>query len=146
MTEGDWQHALRGTHFLLELDTEIVAYASVAERQLEVGSRQLRTGYVEAVATAVPHQRRGLGSLLMTAVQCLHPRGVRARGTWHRTPPLLRTARLDHLEGAYAGPDAGRSTSYSRRGRIRSGDVHTGFAGARPCRVDQLRLAFRDAW
>jgi aminoglycoside 2'-N-acetyltransferase I len=68
MTEGDWQHALRGTHFLLELDTEIVAYASVAERQLEVGSRQLRTGYVEAVATAVPHQRRGLGSLLMTAV------------------------------------------------------------------------------
>ena len=68
MTEEDWQHALHGTHFLLELDAEIVAYASVAERKLEVGGRQLRTGYVEAVATAVRHQRQGLGSLLMTAV------------------------------------------------------------------------------
>jgi aminoglycoside 2'-N-acetyltransferase I len=68
MTEDDWQHALSGTHFLLELDAEIVAYASVAERKLEVGTRHLRTGYVEAVATAVPHQRRGLGCLLMAAV------------------------------------------------------------------------------
>jgi aminoglycoside 2'-N-acetyltransferase I len=68
MTESDWQHALDGTHFLLELDGEIVAYASIAERTIEVDSRPLRTGYVEAVATAVAHQRQGLGSLLMTAV------------------------------------------------------------------------------
>jgi aminoglycoside 2'-N-acetyltransferase I len=68
MTEDDWQHALAGTHFLIELDGEIVAYASVAERRIEVGGRALRTGYVEAVATAVGRQGKGLGSLLMEAV------------------------------------------------------------------------------
>src|SRR5664280_2533818 len=55
MTEDDWQHALGGSHFLLELDGEIVAHASVVERELDVDGRPLRTGYVEAVATAVAH-------------------------------------------------------------------------------------------
>jgi aminoglycoside 2'-N-acetyltransferase I len=68
MTEDDWQHALRGTHFLLEVDAEIVAYASVSERTLELDGRQVRTGYVEAVATSVSHQGQGLGSRLMEAV------------------------------------------------------------------------------
>ena len=68
MTEDDWQHALGGTHFLLDLDAEIVAYASVSERRLEIDGRPIRTGYVEAVATAVACQRQGLGSRLMLAV------------------------------------------------------------------------------
>ena len=68
MTEDDWQHALSGSHFLLELDGEIVAHASVVERELHVDGRPLRTGYVEAVATAVAHQGRGLGSQLMAEV------------------------------------------------------------------------------
>jgi aminoglycoside 2'-N-acetyltransferase I len=68
MAEEDWQHALAGTHFLVELDGEIVAYASVSERQIEVDGRPFRTGYVEAVATAVQRQGQGLGSLLMNAV------------------------------------------------------------------------------
>ena len=33
-----------------------------------MGDRALRTGYVEAVATAVARQRQGLGSLLMEGV------------------------------------------------------------------------------
>ena len=81
MTEGDWQHALRGTHFLLELDTEIVAYASVAERQLEVGSRQLRTGYVEAVAVAVQVSSEAdgaAGSRLKRSRECGRYLGERA--------------------------------------------------------------------
>ena len=68
MTEDDWQHALGGSHFLLELDGQIVAHASVVERELHVDGRPLRTGYVEAVATAVAHQGRGFGSQLMAEV------------------------------------------------------------------------------
>jgi len=37
----------------------------VVERELHVDGRPLRTGYVEAVATAASHQGRGFGSLLM---------------------------------------------------------------------------------
>ena len=68
MTEDDWQHAAGGVHFVAEIDGEIVAYASVAERALEIDGRPLRTGYVEAVATAVGRQGLGIGSKLMVEV------------------------------------------------------------------------------
>jgi len=68
MTEDDWEHALGGIHFILELDGEIVAHASVVERELNVGGKPLRTGYVEAVATAPDRQGIGLGSRLMDDV------------------------------------------------------------------------------
>ena len=68
MTEDDWEHALGGTHFILELDGKIVAHASVVERELHVGGKPLRTGYVEAVATAPDRQGMGLGSRLMVDV------------------------------------------------------------------------------
>jgi aminoglycoside 2'-N-acetyltransferase I len=68
MTEDDWKHALGGTHFILEFDGEIVAHASVVERELHVGGKPLRTGYVEAVATAPDRQGIGLGSRLMGEV------------------------------------------------------------------------------
>lgn len=64
-TDDDWDHALGGTHFILELGGEIVSHASVVERELHVDGHPLRTGYVEAVATAPAHQRRGFGSLVM---------------------------------------------------------------------------------
>jgi aminoglycoside 2'-N-acetyltransferase I len=64
-SEDDWEHSLGGTHFVLELDGEIVAHASVVERELHIDGRPLRTGYVEAVATAPDRQGRGLGSVVM---------------------------------------------------------------------------------
>ncbi|HEV8699253.1 MAG TPA: GNAT family N-acetyltransferase [Candidatus Limnocylindrales bacterium] len=67
-TEDDWQHAVGGTHFVLELGGEIVAHASVVEREMHVDGRPLRTGYVEAVATAPDRQGRGLGSIVMQDV------------------------------------------------------------------------------
>ena len=67
-TDEDWQHALGGLHFVLELDGEIVGHAAVVEREIHVGGRALRTGYVEAVATAPERQGMGLGSILMTDV------------------------------------------------------------------------------
>jgi aminoglycoside 2'-N-acetyltransferase I len=67
-SEDDWQHALGGRHFLLELDGSIVAHAAVVERALEVDGRPVRTGYVEAVATDPARQGMGLGTKLMAAV------------------------------------------------------------------------------
>jgi aminoglycoside 2'-N-acetyltransferase I len=67
-TDDDWGHALGGVHFVLGIDGEIVAHASVVERELRIDGRPLRTGYVEAVATAPDHQGAGLGSLVMEDV------------------------------------------------------------------------------
>jgi aminoglycoside 2'-N-acetyltransferase I len=67
-TDHDWDHAIGGTHFVLELDGRIVSHASVVERELHIGAHRLRTGYVEAVATAPEHQGAGYGTLVMTDV------------------------------------------------------------------------------
>jgi aminoglycoside 2'-N-acetyltransferase I len=67
-SDDDWQHALGGVHFVLELDGEIVAHAAVVERAIRVGDLPLRTGYVEAVATDPARQGIGLGSIVMAAV------------------------------------------------------------------------------
>src|SRR6266511_5192019 len=58
-TEDDWQHAIGGLHFVLEFDARILAHASVVERELHVGGRAVRSGYVEAVATDAERQGRG---------------------------------------------------------------------------------------
>lgn len=67
-TEDDWQHAIGGLHFVLELDGKILAHASVVRRELHVGGRRVRTGYVEAVATHPDQQGRGLGTRVMRDV------------------------------------------------------------------------------
>ena len=67
-SEDDWNHALGGVHFLLDVGDRVVGHASVVERQLEVGGRPLRTGYVEAVAVDPGSQGRGIGSLVMRDV------------------------------------------------------------------------------
>ena len=67
-TEEDWQHTIGGVHFVLDLEGEIVAHASVIDRELEVDGRPLRTGYVEGVATALDRQGMGLGSRVMRDV------------------------------------------------------------------------------
>ena len=66
--DDDWNHAIGGVHFVLDIDGEIVCHASVVERELHVGGRPLRTGYVEAVATAPDRQGAGYGSPVMTDV------------------------------------------------------------------------------
>lgn len=63
--EDDWQHALGGMHFVLEVGGAIVGHAAVVTRELHVDGRPLRTGYVEAVAVALDRQRAGLGSIVM---------------------------------------------------------------------------------
>lgn len=67
-TEADWEHALGGVHFILEIDSVIVAHAAVVERLLHVDDLPLRTGYVEAVATAPSERGKGHGTALMRDV------------------------------------------------------------------------------
>lgn len=67
-SDADWAHALGGIHVLLELDGEIVGHAAVVEREIHIGDRRLRTGYVESVATAPASQGSGLGTVVMEEV------------------------------------------------------------------------------
>ncbi|HYI21566.1 MAG TPA: GNAT family N-acetyltransferase [Candidatus Limnocylindrales bacterium] len=66
--DDDWQHALGGTHFVLDVDGQVVAHAAVVERQLYVAGQPLRTGYIEAVATRPGRERQGHGSVVMREV------------------------------------------------------------------------------
>jgi aminoglycoside 2'-N-acetyltransferase I len=67
-TDDDWDHAVGGLHFVLDVNGEVVTHASVVQRELHVDGRPLRTGYVEAVATAPHRQAAGFGSMVMTDV------------------------------------------------------------------------------
>lgn len=67
-TDDDWSHAEGGRHFVLDVDSELRSHAAVVERELHVGGRPIRTGYVEAVATAPGHEGHGYGSQVMAAV------------------------------------------------------------------------------
>ncbi len=67
-TDDDWDHTVGGLHVVLEVDGEIVSHASVVPRELHTGGHRLATGYVEGVATAARHRRRGHASTVMRAV------------------------------------------------------------------------------
>lgn len=66
-SQEDWEHTIGGTHFVVQIDGEVVSHASVIERVIEVAGRGFRTGYVEGVATASNLQGQGLGSVAMKA-------------------------------------------------------------------------------
>ena len=137
-TDDDWQHAVGGVHFVLELDGEIVAHAAVVEREIHVGGRALRTGYVEAVATAPERQGMGLGSIVMTDVSDHIRDGFELGG--------LGTGRQSFYGRlgwqVWAGPTSVRTAEgdrpNARRGRGHHGPRDTDLAAARPVRPDQL--------
>lgn len=68
-TDEDWDHALGGLHALVHDGGELVAHGSVVQRQLLLGDRTLRAGYVEAVAVAAPARRQGYASAVMSALE-----------------------------------------------------------------------------
>ena len=68
--ENDWAHTLGGTH-VLAVDGVIVAHAAVVPRTLVAADRELRTGYVEGVATARAHRNLGLGSKAMRKIAAI---------------------------------------------------------------------------
>ncbi|MEY2424069.1 MAG: aminoglycoside 2-N-acetyltransferase [Acidimicrobiaceae bacterium] len=68
LSDEDWDHALGGTHVLVEVEDLVVTHASVVPRRLELPDRALHTGYVEAVATHPLFQRRGYAAAAMQRI------------------------------------------------------------------------------
>lgn len=73
--DDDWEHALGGTHVVLDIGGEVVAHAAVVERELHVAGRPIRTGYVEAVATAPHRQGQGHGTRVMAEIGAIIAEG-----------------------------------------------------------------------
>ena len=67
--DADWDHTLGGLHALAWQDGELVGHGAVVQRRLVHGGRALRTGYVEGVAVASGHRRRGVASAVMGALE-----------------------------------------------------------------------------
>lgn len=72
--EGDFRNLFSylppdGLHVLADLDEELVGHAVVTTRWLQpLDLPLLRTAYVDAVSAAPAHQRRGIGSAVMTQI------------------------------------------------------------------------------
>jgi aminoglycoside 2'-N-acetyltransferase I len=118
-TDDDWAHARGGRHFLLEVDGDLVGHASVVERELHVGGRPVRTGYVEAVAIEPARQGAGFGSALMEPVQAdiLARFELGALGTGRHT----FYERLGWL--TWRGPSAVRTETGEHRTPDEDGDI-----------------------
>ena len=67
-SDDDWHHGLGGVHVWLTDAGRVIAQASLVNRTLVCSSEPLQVGYVEAVATAASHRRRGYGSMVMKRV------------------------------------------------------------------------------
>jgi aminoglycoside 2'-N-acetyltransferase I len=67
-TDDDMEHALGGLHAIGIRAGDMTAHGAVVERDLHASGRPLRTGYVEAVAVAPELQRRGFGSIIVSAL------------------------------------------------------------------------------
>jgi len=67
--DHDWDHSLGGIHCIAWNDGEPIGHAAVVARRLLNGGRALRTGYVEGMAVAPEHRRRGHGNALMEAAE-----------------------------------------------------------------------------
>jgi aminoglycoside 2'-N-acetyltransferase I len=73
--DADWEHALGGMHALAFDGDRLVAHGSVVQRRMVHRGRALRVGYVEAVAVAADHRRRGLASAVMDELEQIIRRG-----------------------------------------------------------------------
>ena len=86
-SDDDWTHALGGWHALIGAGDAVVAHAAVVPRAVVVGGRELRAGYVEAVAVHPDRQGRGLGSRVMAAINDVVRQrfeiGVLSTEEWH---------------------------------------------------------------
>lgn len=70
-TDDDWEHAVGGTHVIVEVDDIVVSHASVVPRRLELTDRVLHTGYVESVATHPRFRHRGYAASAMHEIACV---------------------------------------------------------------------------
>ena len=73
--EHDWEHTLGGVHVLVVEGGEPVAHGAVVPRVLVAGGQELRTGYVEGVATRDDRRGQGLATAVMREVGRVVRRG-----------------------------------------------------------------------
>jgi aminoglycoside 2'-N-acetyltransferase I len=67
--DDDWEHSLGGMHALAFDGARLVGHGAVVQRRLVHGGRARRAGYVEAVAVASGHRRRGHAAAVMDALE-----------------------------------------------------------------------------
>lgn len=72
-SDHDWEHSLGGPHALVVEEGRLLACGTLVTRELWHCGAPLRCGYVEAVAVHPDHRRRGLGSVVMAALEELAP-------------------------------------------------------------------------
>jgi aminoglycoside 2'-N-acetyltransferase I len=118
-TDDDWDHAKGGVHFVLDKAGVVLAHAAVVERELQANGLPIRAGYVEAVATRPDHQREGLGTRVMAAVQ-EHILATYELGALSAAAPAFY-ARLGWER--WLGPTAVRTATGEVRTRDDDGDI-----------------------
>ena len=64
-SDADWAHAIGGEHVWIAGPAGLISHASLVARSLVCDGRPVKTGYVEAVATAAAFRRRGHGTTVM---------------------------------------------------------------------------------
>ncbi len=107
--EHDWEHMLGGVHLLVEEDDGVVAHGAVVGRVLAAGGRELRTGYVEGVATHGDRRGLGLATLVMPeagrGIERVYELGALADGTG--VPGFYQRLGWETWQGPtwVAGPD-----------------------------------------
>ena len=119
--EHDWEHTLGGVHVLAVEGGAVVAHGAVVPRVLETGGRELRTGYVEGVATRADRRGRGLATLAMREVGRVVEEGYElgALGDGSGIPGFYQRLGWETWQGPtwVAGPD-GRVRTAEEDGSI----------------------------
>ena len=64
----DWEHTFGGIRFLGYFEDELIAHGAVVPRKINIDGQLSRVGYVEGIAVAPTHWRRGFGSFLMEEI------------------------------------------------------------------------------
>lgn len=67
-SDQDWQHATGGVHVWLSGTYGLISHGSLVARTLVCAGQPLDLGYVEAVATAPGHRRKGYGTIVMAHI------------------------------------------------------------------------------
>lgn len=84
-TDEGWDHAIGGINVWLIGSRGLISHGSLVERTLVCSGQTLHVGYVEAVATAAAHRRKGHGATVMKHIAELirerYQLGVLSTGT-----------------------------------------------------------------
>jgi aminoglycoside 2'-N-acetyltransferase I len=131
-SDHDWNHASGGLHAWVRGPDGVISHGAVVARTLTCSGQVLHVGYVEAVATAAAHRRRGHGAAVMRRL------GEHIQGTWPLgalstgTPAFYESVGWERWRGPtfVAGP----------AGRLRTPDDDGGIMILRTTRSPSLDL------